>query len=184
MAEVLTTKVKRSGRGISEAGAAVALSLLLSFFSFSPLPSGGQISLDMLPILLLAELRGFKTGASAGAVYGMLHLIQEPVTLHPLQVMLDYPLAYGSLGLAGLGIFAHREYLGIISGMTARLLMHTISGVIFIDMFLQGSARPESPLLWSLTYNGSFMALPALIMLIALPPIKKAMVIGGFAGNK
>ena len=102
MAECLAGPLHKSGRGIAEVGIAVALSLLLAFFNLPILPNGGQVSLDMLPIMLLALMRGSKRGISAGFVYGCLHSLQEPFVVHPLQFLLDYPLAYATLGLAGL----------------------------------------------------------------------------------
>ncbi len=170
------------GRSMPEIGVAAALSLLLAFFSFSLLPSGGQISIDMLPILVLALLRGWFPALISGLIYGSLHILQEPITLHPIQVILDYPLAYGALGLAGIPVLAKHPYAGVAAGLLGRLCCHTLSGVLFINLFMPTSQLDSaSPWAFSLTYNGSFMFLPALLMLLLVPPIKRALEACGYA---
>lgn len=175
MAECLAGPLHKSGRGIAEVGIAVALSLLLAFFNLPILPNGGQVSLDMLPIVLLALMRGSKRGISAGFVYGCLHSLQEPFVVHPLQFLLDYPLAYAALGLVGLSFLRAHTFLAIISGVTIRFLCHTVSGVIFIDAFLGRQNLPTSPWLWAASYNCTFLLPSALVLCVIIPPVKKAM---------
>lgn len=169
MAADMPDHTKASGRAIAETGIVIALSLLLALFCFSPLPFGGQISLEMLPLLLLARKRGFKAGFYAGVLFGFLHIMQEPVVFNLLQMLLDYPLAYGILALSGLQAFKSLPHLGIAAGILGRLFMHTLSGVIFADVFL--NAQPQSGSVWlvSLSYNASFLALPSVIALILVP---------------
>lgn len=168
-----------------EIGVGVALSFVLGFFSLVPFPAGGQVSLDMVPILLLARLRGLRSGMLAGVVYGLLHIVQEPILFHPVQVLLDYPIAFGLLGLAGLfpthattASLAHskqslasrcRDLAAIVLGVTARYAAHCLSGVIFIGLFLPSDKLPASPLAWSLTYNATFLLPSALICLLLVP---------------
>ncbi len=175
MADYLAEPLHKSGRGIAEIGIAVALSLLLAFFNLPILPNGGQISLDMLPIILLALVRGSNQGMVAGLMYGCLHALQEPFVVHPLQFLLDYPLAYAVLGVAGLSFFRAHTWAAIISAVAMRFLCHTISGVIFIDVFLGQQNLPASPWLWSASYNGTFLLPSALALWVIIPPIKKAM---------
>ncbi len=174
MAECLAGPLHKSGRGIAEVGIAVALSLLLAFFNIPILPNGGQVSLDMLPIVLLALTKGSNRGIIAGLVYGCLHALQEPVVVHPLQFLLDYPLAYAMLGIAGLPFLKSHTFGAIISAIAARFLCHTISGVIFIDIFLGPKQLPASPWLWSASYNSTFLLPSALALCIIIPPLKKA----------
>ena len=175
MAECLAGPLHKSGRGIAEVGIAVALSLLLAFFNLPLLPNGGQVSLDMLPIVFLAIMRGSSQGAAAGLIYGCLHALQEPFVIHPLQFLLDYPLAYASLGLAGLPFLRERTFLAIVGSVTLRFLCHTVSGVIFIDAFLGQHSLPASPWLWSASYNCTFLLPSVLALCVIIPPLKKAM---------
>lgn len=177
MADSLANHPRVSGRGVAEMGITVALAFFLAFFSFAPFPTGGQISLDMLPILVFAQVRGYKLGCTAGVLYGLLHIMQEPVILHPIQVLLDYPFAFGVLGLCGLPCFKERTFLGLTVSLFSRYLMHVLSGVLFLDLFLTIGTEVNvySPWMWSLTYNATFLALPALCMYIIVPPLKHAL---------
>ena len=175
MAESLARPTRESGRSIYELGIAVALSLLLALFNLAPWPQGGQISLDMLPILLLARWRGWRAGTLAGVSYGLLHLLQEPVLLHPLQVLLDYPLAYGALGLAGLPALRGHIYPALTLALGARFSCHFLSGLIFLPLFLPSENLPANPFLWSLAYNGSFLLLPGALMFFLVPPLSQAL---------
>jgi len=68
------------------------------------------------------------------------------------QVILDYPVAYACLGLAGL--FRKSPIVGVAVSLTARFLAHFISGVVFFGVY----APPElGPYVYSAVYNGSYM---------------------------
>jgi energy-coupled thiamine transporter ThiT len=56
----------------------------------------------MVPVIWLSLRRGLKIGIFAAVVYGLVQLALEPFVYHPIQVLLDYPIAFGALGLAGL----------------------------------------------------------------------------------
>ena len=67
------------------------------------MPQGGSIKLmSILPIVLCGYLLGTKRGVLAGICVGLLNLIFGPYIIHPVQLFLDYPIAYGALGLSGL----------------------------------------------------------------------------------
>jgi thiamine transporter len=151
-------------------GIATALAVVLSFFKVAAWPQGGEISLEMLPILFTALLRGAIPGSLCGALYGIIHCIQDPHVVHPVQYFLDYPAAYGVLGTAGLfrKIFASTSIAGIVIGVTAgvlgRFALHTLSGLFFFSS-LQGSALTAS-----LIYNSSYLV-PEYLIAIALLPL-------------
>jgi len=71
---------------------------------------------------------------------------------------LDYPLAFGCLGLAG--FFRKYPIVGVIVAVTGRFVMHLISGAVFFANF-----APEglNPWIYSALYNGSYM-LPELVI--------------------
>ena len=83
---------------------AIALATVVSVVLKLPsLPFGGSITLfSMLIMCLPGYWFGFRTGLIAALAYGTLQLLFDPYIVHPLQLLLDYPLAYGALGLAGL----------------------------------------------------------------------------------
>jgi thiamine transporter len=98
----------------------------------------------------------------AGAVAGLLQLILGGYVVHPLQALLDYPLAFGVLGLAALT--PRPLWLGLTLGTFLRLVCHVLSGVVFF-----ASYAPEGTNVWlySTVYNGSYM-LPNLGLSIIL----------------
>jgi len=55
----------------------------------------------MLPLFIFAYYYGPGPGVIVGMAYGFLQLIQDPFIVQWVQVLLDYPLAFGALGLAG-----------------------------------------------------------------------------------
>ncbi|MFA5365251.1 MAG: energy-coupled thiamine transporter ThiT [Candidatus Bathyarchaeia archaeon] len=71
---------------------------------------------------------------------------------NPVQVLLDYLIAFGALGVAG--FFQKRFYIGVTLGIFGRFLAHFLSGIIFFSSF-----APEgmNPLLYSAIYNGSYL---------------------------
>lgn len=137
------------------------------------MPNGGQISLDMVPLLLLARLRGARVGVLAGVAFGVLHMVQEPYLLHPLQVLLDYPLAFGALGLAGLfpkGVGG--DVLGVLTGVLVRFGFHVTSGVVFAHLFLPAGTE-MTPLRFSLAYNAAYLVPAGVLALFLVPLLRR-----------
>lgn len=83
--------------------AAIALATVISVVIKLPsLPNGGSITLfSMLFVCLVGYWYGPCTGITAAVAYGILQFITGPYVVHPLQVILDYPLAFGLLGISG-----------------------------------------------------------------------------------
>lgn len=159
---------------IAELGVAIALAAALGQLRVFTMPQGGSVSLEMLPILFIALRRGLVPGLVAGAVYGALQLILPGAFIyHPLQVILDYPLAYLAVGLAGLVNVRGIRTLGLAVGVgcLARLACHYFSGLLFFATY---APKWESPWLYALTYNLLFLAPEAAITAVVLWPLLKA----------
>ena len=140
----------------------LALTILLQQLRVFHFPQGGNLTLgSMLPIMLISWRFGPPAGAMTGFLYGCINLLQDPFILHPVQVLFDYPLPFMAIGLAGL--IRHNLYLGILFGFAGRFLCHFISGLVFF-----ASYAPEgmSPILYSLTVNGSLMGAECLLCLL------------------
>ena len=149
----LEPKISSRTKIIAEVVTFVALATALSYIKVFSLPQGGSVTAgSMVPILWLALRRGPKVGLFAAAVYGLVQLAVEPFIVHPLQVLLDYPLAFGALGLAG--FFHNRPFIGVNVGIWGRFIAHFVSGVIFF-----ASYAPEGmhPAVYSAIYNGSYI---------------------------
>jgi thiamine transporter len=147
------TKTTFSTRILAEIIIFVATATALSFIIIYTLPQGGSITAgSMVPILWLALRRGPKIGLFAAVVYGLVQMVVMPYVYYPVQVLLDYPLAFGCLGLAG--FFQKRPLVGVVVGITGRFIMHFLSGVFFFASF----APPElNPIEYSALYNASYL---------------------------
>ncbi len=112
----------------------------------------------MVPVLLISFRRGPKVGVFSGVVFGMAQMLLDGWFYSPVGMILDYPLAFGALGLAG--IFRKTPLIGVVVSLATRFLSHFISGVVFFGMY-----APEgmSPIVYSAVYNGSYM-LPEMVI--------------------
>jgi thiamine transporter len=168
-----------STRMLTEAGVLIALATVLSLIKIKlPLNLyGGSITAgSMIPIMIFALRWGLKPGLLVGAVYGIIQMIMEPYAMTPVQIFLDYALAFGALGLAGMaqGSFdAMREgskanfsiYMAILIAIFGRFLAHFIAGGTVWAIY---APEGQNPWLYSLVYNGSYMLPEAIVSIILL----------------
>ena len=168
---------KMSAKQLTFCAVAMALALVTSFIKVASLPMGGSITLfSMFFMCFIGYLYGPKIGIMTGVAYGILQLIIEPYIYAPLQVLLDYPLAFGALGLSGL--FSEKKYglyIGYVVAILGRFLCSFLSGFIFF-----GEYAPEgmNPVWYSFVYNILYIGGEGVLTLIvlALPPVKSALV--------
>ena len=155
----------RDTRVLTEAALAVALAFVLGLIKVFQMPFGGSISLDMVPLILLALRQGIWVGIVAGAAYGLLDLAIEPFVVHPVQLVFDYPLAFGVLGLAGFFPPTVRgAILGTVVAVLARFLCHYVAGVaLFTSTFPEG----WNPLIYSAVYNAAYLV-PSLVIALVV----------------
>jgi thiamine transporter len=149
-----------TSRVLAEIAIFIALATALSFIIIFQLPQGGSITLaSMVPIIWLALRRGPKIGLTAGFVYGLVQLVVMPQIYFLPQVLLDYPLAFGCLGIAG--VFQKRwASAGVVVAITGRFIMHLISGALFFASYAPAGVNPW---VYSGIYNGSYL-LPELVI--------------------
>lgn len=90
-------------RTIVEAGMMLAMATVLGRIKLFSMGMGGSVTAgSMVPLLLFAMLRGPRVGIVVGAVYGLIDYLMGGYTVSFIQWLLDYPLAFASLGVAGL----------------------------------------------------------------------------------
>lgn len=131
----------------------IALASVLYTIKVFMLPEGGSITLgSMIPIFLLALRRGPRVGIVAGVLFGFVVLYLEYFVVAPAQLLLDYPLAFGSLGLAG--FFKGQPLVGVGVGIFSRFVCHFLSGLVF---FASYAPATESPAVYSAIYNASYL---------------------------
>ena len=122
-----------------EGALCIALSIVLSYLRLFRMPQGGSVNLELVPLILFAWRRGLCWGCGAGVLAGLMNLLLGGYVVHPVQAILDYPAAYGAMGLAALVQFS----------------CHVLSGVIF---FASYAPEGTNPWVYSAVYNGSFLA--------------------------
>ena len=153
----------------------IALGTVLSYVKIFHFPWGGSITLlSMLVITLPGYFYGLGAGLVTGVAYGALQLLIDPYVIFPIQLVVDYFLAFGALGLSGLFANAKNGLVkGYIAGILGRYVFVVISGWIFFGEYAwEGWAA----LPYSLVYNGIYVFGEAIVtvIVILLPPVKKA----------
>ena len=134
------------------------------------LPLGGSITLlSMLPIVFLSVSYGMGWGFFSAFVYSLVQLFLDISAISSWGltpaifigcIVFDYVLAFTALGIAG--IFRNKGVWGATLGtclaLFLRFFSHLLSGLILFRSY----EVFNSPFLWSLAYNGSYM-LPEMI---------------------
>ena len=155
---------------------AMALATVLSEIRLWRMPLGGSVTpCSMLFICLIGYWFGPAAGLLTGMAHGMLQLILNPMVYSLPQMLIDYPLAFGALGLAGCFWKARNGLLkGYVLGVIGRFVFAVLSGYLFF-----ASYAPEgmNPLWYSVSYNGGYLFAEAAltIVIILLPPVRKAL---------
>ena len=167
-------KQKTSTKTMVVSALLVGLSIVLTRITIYSLPQGGSVSLfGMLPIVICAYFFGTRRAVMCGMCVGMIDLIFKPYVIHPIQLLLDYPLAFGAIGFAGLIFMAKKDGLipAYLFGVLCRYICAVISGVVFF-----GAYAPEgfSALTWSLWYNVLYLAIEAAgtVVLLLIPSVR------------
>ncbi len=169
-----TATVSRSKtRMLVESALMVAVALVLNQLKLLRLPNGGSVSLEMLPIFLIALRWGCAPGLLAGFVYGLLQIFIDGAVAWGWQsLLLDYLVAFTPLGLAGL--FRKMKggvYIGTIVGAFVRFVVHFISGITIYKIVAPTelfSITFTDPWMYSLVYNGSYILIDTVLCVILL----------------
>ena len=146
---------------------AIALGTVLSNIKLFHFPTGGSITLlSMLVICLPGYWFGLGAGIATGVAYGVLQLLIDPYVLYPMQLIVDYILAFGALGLSGL--FSNAKFgllKGYITAVLGRYVFAVISGWIFFGAY---AWEGWDPLPYSLAYNAIYIFAEAAVTLLIL----------------
>lgn len=166
-------KAQWDAKVLAYAAMVIAISSVLSAIKLFKMGQGGSVTpVSMLPVIAFALAFGPARGALVGCAYGLMQLLIDPSIYHPIQVVVDYPLAFAALALGG---FAEKAPLpgywklplAIVVGSLGRYLMAVLSGVVFFAEY----AGDQNVLLYSLVYNITYLGPDALFcILIALIP--------------
>ena len=160
-----------NARSLAYAGILTSMSFALSYVKLWDMPQGGSITLvSTLPLMLYAYLFGTKKGVFVGFIYGTLQAVQDPWIIHPAQFLLDYPVAFSAIGLAG--IFGDAKFLkkvpqarfaiGALVAGSLRFVCHVLSGVFAFEAYASG----QNVWAYSLVYN-SYVFIDVALVVVA-----------------
>ena len=168
-------KKKADTKAMVTSAVLVALSIALNQIILFRMPQGGSITaFSMLPIVVCAYFYGVRRGMMAGMCVGLIDLIFNPYVIHPIQMLLDYPLAFGALAFAGLvrtGKFS--LIFGYLAGLFSRYFCSVLSGIIFF-----GEYAPEgfNAFTWSIYYNITYLGVEGAltVAVLSIPVVRKS----------
>lgn len=179
------TKSYSKTRMLVEGALMIALATVLSNIKLLDLPQGGSITLEMIPLILMAFRNGTKWGVFTSFVHSLLQLMFgfsnvlycKTLVAQIGCVLLDYVIAFTVLGLAAAFAkpFGENKLLGNCIGAfgvcLCRFACHFISG-----MWLWGEWAPEGTPVWlySLVYNGSYMLADTIIVVLCVAILTQA----------
>ncbi|MCF0130394.1 MAG: energy-coupled thiamine transporter ThiT [Pseudobutyrivibrio sp.] len=182
---ILITKDKRkdkeqktllSAKQLAFCAMSIALGTILSNIKLFSFPTGGSLTLlSMLFICLPGYWFGAGVGILTGVAYGILQLVIDPYVLYPLQLVVDYLLAFGALGLSG--FFSNSKH-GILKGyfvaVLGRYVFAVLSGWIFFGTYAWDG---WNALPYSLAYNAVYIFTEAAItiVIIAIPAVNNGL---------
>lgn len=155
----------------------IAIATVTSMIKLYEFPFGGSVTLiSMFFICFVGYLYGPATGIMTGLAHGVLQLLIDPYILFPMQVLVDYILAFGALGLSGLFWKSkYGLYKGYVLGVLGRYVFAVLSGWLFFGEYAWAG---WAPLPYSLAYNGAYIFTEAaitLILLIAVKPLRNGL---------
>lgn len=156
--------------------AAIALAMVTSMIKLFEMPMGGSVTLlSMLFLTLVGYWYGSYAGIMTAMAFGLLQFVMEPIFYTLPQMLTDYPLAFGALGLSG---FFHKQKHGLVKGYIAgvlgRYFFSFLSGILFFAAYTPDTMAAP---VYSLVYNGSYLGAEAVVTLIvvSLPPVANAL---------
>ena len=171
---IARTHKKWNTRALAFGALSIALSFVLSCIRLFRMPNGGSVTpASMLPLMLFAAAYGVGPGFLAGLVYGVLQALQGGIAFLGVgQFLLDYLLAFTVLGLAGFAKKLPEKwglYLAIIIAALARVLCHTLAGVLFWE------TAPWASFVYNITYLGPDTLICIVLAFAIAKPVMRIM---------
>ena len=154
----------------------IALASVTSMIKVFKFPTGGSITLcSTLFAVLPGYFFGPVVGIAAGFAYGILQFFLGPYILTPVQVFIDYGLAFAAFGLSG--FFASRKFglqKGYLTACVGRWFFAFLSGWIFFGEYAWEGWNAAA---YSAVYNIVYIVGEAVIVmvLISIPAFSNAL---------
>ncbi len=166
-----------TARALTESAVMIAFAAVLSVFKIVDLPAGGSVTVaSMLPVAVISYRHGLGWGFLSSVVYGVLQQLLGLSTLSYVTtwqsivavILLDYVVAFAVIGLAGIFRRAVNNQatalcLGCFFVCLLRYGCHVISGA---TVWAGLSIPDEAAMIYSLSYNATYMIPEAIILLV------------------
>lgn len=168
-------------RILAECAVLIALGTILAQIKLYTLPNGGSVTAgSMIPFIIVSYRHGVRWGLLTGFANSLLQMLIGGLWPTPagtaaamaLEVALDYLVPFTVLGLACAfaGLFGkERGLTGIVGGAVCvcvlRFAAHFLSGIIVWGSIAQDGI---GAVIYSLTYNGSYMAIETVVTALVL----------------
>ena len=163
MAGMSISRKTWTAKSLAYAALSIALAFVLSYVKLFRMPNSGSVTLaSMLPLMLFSAAYSVGPGLLAGAAYGLLQYVQGGWFVHPIQFLLDYPLAFALIGLAGVYKLLPKDwskwslYAAMVLGALGRCISATLAGILYWE------TAPWA----SLVYNGAYLLPDTLICIV------------------
>ncbi len=170
-------KQSKTVLALTESAVMVAFASVLSLFKLIDLPYGGSVTVaSMLPVAIIAYRHGLGWGMISSLVYAVIQQLMGLSTLSYVTgwqsvvalIFLDYIIAFAVIGLAGIfRKFVKNQALGLCLGCffvsLLRYACHVVSGA---TVWAGLSIPTEAALIYSFSYNATFMVPETIILLV------------------
>ena len=167
---------KMNAKQLAYCGMIIALGTITSMIKLYEFPFGGSVTcFSMLFVCLAGYFFGPATGILTGAAYGILQFLLEPYILFPIQVIVDYLLAFAALGLSGIFWKSKQGLIkGYLLGIFGRYIFAVLSGWLFFGEY---AWEGWNPLPYSLAYNAAYIFVEgaATLIILAIPAVSKGL---------
>jgi thiamine transporter len=121
----------------------IALAFALSAIKIYKMPQGGSITIaGVLPLAIFAFYFGLKKGLFAGFTFSFLKLTLDPYIVHPIQLLLDYTVAYTCIGVVAL--FRKLKVPGLCTGIMVFAILQFLCSFLSGIVFFRSSAPDQS----------------------------------------
>ena len=169
-------KFKISVKQLTVSALCLALAFVFSNIKLFKMPMGGSVTVfSMFFIPFIGYLYGPRVSLFAAFAYGLLQMVVDPYIISLPQLLCDYILAFGALGLSGFFYGKkHAMIKGYLLGVFGRFVFSCLSGIIF---FADYAPEGMNPIVYSALYNGSYLGVEAVltVIILAIPVVQNAL---------
>ncbi|MCR5403189.1 MAG: energy-coupled thiamine transporter ThiT [Butyrivibrio sp.] len=167
---------KISVKQLTVSALCLALAFVFSNIKLFKMPMGGSITVfSMFFVTFIGYLYGPRVSLFAAFAYGLLQMVVDPYIISLPQLMCDYILAFGALGLSGFFYGKkHGMIKGYLLGVFGRFVFSCLSGIIF---FADYAPEGMNPIVYSALYNGSYLGAEAVltVIILAVPVVQQGL---------